>query len=247
MGSPADEVGRLDAETRHEVTLTHDFIILSTEVTQAMFEAWMGYNPSRHVRCSDACPVDQVSWHEAAAFCNSLSFTTGLESCYECTGDNRRVECARSAAYASPYDCPGFRLPTEAEWEYAARAGDSRANYTGAANDTACAENSALEEIAWYCANSRATTHDVGSLAPNEWGLYDVLGNVFEWCHEPFVADLGEDPVIDPFGEEPGEVFVLRGGAAYDPARVMRASVRLPFASGGDLLDFGIRPVRSIP
>lgn len=247
MGSPEDESGRVEDESRHEVTLTHEFLIHSTEVTQGQFEAVMGYDPSRHLRCSEDCPVDQVSWHESAAYCNALSAAAGLEACYECTGEGRRVECTRAGAFASPYACPGYRLPTEAEWEYAARAGDDRLNYAGVDDASACSESPGLEEIAWYCANSRGTTHDVASLRANEWGLHDVFGNIWEWCHDSYVVDLGSDPVFDPCTIEESALFVLRGGSAYDPARVMRASVRLAFTAGGDLLDFGFRPVRSVP
>jgi hypothetical protein len=138
MGSGSQELCRSkdDDEDRHQVTLKHDFEIKITEATQGVFQAVMGYNNSAFKSCDvDAtkCPVESVTWHEAVAFCNKLSGLKGLTPCYTCTGTEANTSCEEKEAYAGAklYSCPGYRLPTEAEWEYAYRAGTTTAYYNG--------------------------------------------------------------------------------------------------------------------
>ncbi|PJB46490.1 MAG: hypothetical protein CO108_05810, partial [Deltaproteobacteria bacterium CG_4_9_14_3_um_filter_63_12] len=154
MGSPSGEHGRWKDERQHEVTLTRGFFMKATEVTQGEYKALMGNNPSRFKSCGENCPVEQVNWREAVDYCQALSRSEGLEECY---GDGRRLKSL---------DCAGYRLPTESEWEYAARAGTTGARYGD------------LSEIGW-CNGSR--THAVGQKKANAWGLYDMIGNVDEW------------------------------------------------------------------
>jgi formylglycine-generating enzyme required for sulfatase activity len=273
MGSPDDEVCRGDNETRHPVTLTRGLEVSATEVTQGQYEELMGYNPAafsstepgcgEHCRCgsSTSCrshPVELVSWHEAAAYCSALSAARGLSACYTCSGSGPNISCVAAAAHAGAaiYDCPGYRLPTEAEWEWAYRAGTRTAFYSGDPGITpqacmSCTERSAaLESIGWYCANAAGSTHPVGEKKPNAWGLYDMAGNVYEWCHDSSPdppVPLGTKAVSDPWGPASGPFRVIRGGSWYAPARLARAANRGPFARPTHRTNgLGLRCVRTL-
>jgi cysteine-rich repeat protein len=246
MGSPGDEPGRSSDETQHQVTLSQGFEMLSTEVTQGQFMAVLGYSPSYFSACGATCPVEQVNWHEAAAYANALSTRAGLGACYDCAGSGTTVTCGLAAAYATPYACPGYRLPTEAEWEYAARAGTITGTYNGTSTLLNCEQpNGVLDPIAWFCGNGGATTHAAGGKAANAWGLYDMLGNVWEWVHDWYATYPGD--VSDPWGPAAGSVRVIRGGIFVNYAQYARAANRYgtdPSDRGSNL---GFRPVRSSP
>jgi len=230
MGSPEGELGRDPTrETQHEVTLSRGFMILSTEVTQSDFEALMGYNPSDDASCGASCPVEDLDWHEAAAYCNAMSAAESLAECYECTGTGSDSVCDLAAAYATVYDCPGYRLPTEAEWEYAARGGTTTATYAGdlPEDTTTCGDNPVLDPIAWWCNTAFGVPHAVGGRDPNGWGLYDVLGNVSEMCHDRLDRFVDHDPgaVTDPTGSD-ASTRAARGGSFNEHANAQ--SFRVP-------------------
>ena len=223
MGSPAGEEGRLNIETQHEVLLSRGFLLGETPVTQAEYAAVVGTNPSRF-KAPDR-PVEQVSWFDAVSFCNALSSRVGLEAAYVVNGEHVTWK---------GLSCPGFRLPTEAEWEYACRAGTTGARYGN------------LDAIAWHSGNAGGQTHPVRQKAPNAWGLCDMLGNVWEWCWDRY-GNYPPGEVMDPQGPGSGSRRVARGGSWCDGAQHARAARRIngdPY----DLSDFlGFRLARSLP
>ncbi|MBL1217146.1 MAG: formylglycine-generating enzyme family protein [Planctomycetes bacterium] len=189
MGSPASEVGRSDVEgPQHQVTLTQPYYMGITEVTQAQYQTIMGNNPSKFV--GTALPVEQVSWDDATEFCRALADKTG------------RI----------------VRLPTEAEWEYACRAGTTTRFGFGDSD-------SHLSQYAWYEDNSGAQTHPVGQKEPNAFGLFDMHGNVWEWCADWYAEAYPSSSQTDPTGSGSGDARVLRGGSwNYNPDYCRSAS-----------------------
>ncbi len=184
MGSPEDEPGRRDDETLHQVTLTKAFYMQTTEVTQGQWEAVMGSNPSGFSECGDNCPVETVSWNGAQEFITEL---------------NKRGEGT-------------YRLPTDAEWEYAARAGSTTAFANGGITETGCGYDPNLDAVGWYCENSDHTAHPVAQKQANDYGLYDMAGNVWEWCQD-WYGDYPTGSVTDPTGPNIGSDRVYRGGS----------------------------------
>jgi formylglycine-generating enzyme required for sulfatase activity len=235
MGSPESELGRDTDEGEHEVTLTRSFWMMVTEITQGQFEKAMEYNPSSFSSCGPTCPVEQVNWYEFAAYANALSRAEGLEECYYCTGSVPDVTCEQDGRFfgaaTSIYDCAGYRLPTEAEWEYAARGGTTTATYNGDLTTTDCTLSSILDPAGWYCGNASSRTHPVGEKLANAYGLHDMLGNVWEWCHDWYGAYPG-GAETDPTGPPSGSYRVLRGGSWNLNARSARAAIR-KFSSPG--------------
>ena len=227
-------------EDRRRVTLTHAIEITAFEVTGSQYRAVMGANPSSK-KCGEACPVDNVTWHQAAAFANALSAARGLTPCYDCT----TTTCAAAQPFLGSelYLCPGYRLPTEAEWEHAYRAGGKDQLYTGSLGG--CGTLSpAANKIAWYAGNASMTTHVAGDKQPNKLGLYDMAGNVAEWVHDAYKAKLGNTPANDPVQAGAGN-RVTRGGSHSHLPRDLRASARISAAAtyaGGET---GFRLVRT--
>jgi len=228
MGSSPDEHGRFADEVRHRVVITHGFWMMEREVTQKEWTALMASNPSAFQSCGGNCPVENVSWYDALRFTNALSKRAGLPPCYEIDGPAVRF---------AGVGCRGYRLPTESEWEYAARAG-SMYLYAGG-NDPAA--------VAWYQDNSQGRTHQVGTLRSNRWGLFDMSGNVWEWCWDGYRKRYPDDTVRDPLGPPSATAErVLRGGAWRFGARDCRVAARFRLVPGYKSYIAGFRVVRSI-
>jgi len=199
MGSPSSEPDRGSDETQHQVTISKSFYMQTTLVTQGQWKKVNGNNPSFFKKCGDDCPVENVSWNDVQDFIKKLN---------QLEGGNR------------------YRLPTEAEWEYAARAGmtspfftgnclsTDQANYDGNYPLTGCPKGKFREE-----------TVRVSSFAPNAWGLYDMHGNVFEWCQD-WYGDYPSVSVTDPMGPSTGSGRVIRGGHWRTHARHCRSAYR---------------------
>jgi len=196
MGSPLSQRNRLSDEGQHEVVITRPFYMGKYEVTQAQWRAIMGNNFSEFQGCDD-CPVERVSWNDVQEFLRRL---------------NERAEIT------------GYRLPTEAEWEYACRAGSQAAYYFGD-------DPGGLGSFAWYGENSGSKTHPVGQKRPNAWGLYDLHGNVWEWCQD-WYGDYPSGSLSDPTGPGSGKYHVVRGGSWNYDARGTRCASRLRLAPG---------------
>jgi formylglycine-generating enzyme required for sulfatase activity len=257
MGSPEDEMGRFADETLHQVALTNALYIKTTEVTNQQYRdmaQWayeQGYATATRTGLNDnldgstamlldlaspSCeigfangvfttinpthPVKSVTWYGAAAYCDWLTLQqSGLARAYnhatwECNGGD-------------PYTAGGYRLPTEAEWEYACRAGSETAFYNGAITvpDGCSPLDSGLGVVGWYCGNAAGVSHGVGLKTKNAWDLYDMHGSSFEWCND-WYGPYG-DAATNPAGPETGEHRVFRGGAWNDVPRYSRAAARL--------------------
>ncbi len=165
-------------------------------------------------------PVVEVLWFGAAAYCDWLSLKEGLPRAYDHT-DPTNWKCNND----DPYAAQGYRLPTEAEWEYACRGGTSTPFAGGEITEIACGDEPSLAPLGWYCGNAAGWTHPVASLAPNDFGLYDLHGNVWEWCNDWYHATYTAEET-NPIGPPPGWYKVLRGGGWSDLARRCRSAAR---------------------
>ncbi len=253
-----------------QVTLTHSFIIRQQEITQEEWTTAGFPNPSTTPH-NVSKPVGFIDWFEALAYCNYLSQQEDLDTCYNLTGctgtigdgcppedvwgcGDNTFNCTHDVhKYPNFYECPGYRLPTSAEWEYAARAGTTTSNYNGeiTTEGYVCEEEPSAEDIMWYC-NNTTEIKPVGLKQPNEWGLHDMLGNIWEWTDyvykglslEETVGQTGD--VIDPVGDGEGNRRDLRGGSY----RRMACRVTVAYQFGTSpyyrFIDTGFRPVRTL-
>ena len=246
MGSPENEVEREswnNDEQQHHVRITRSFYMQTHEVTQGEWQALIGNNPSYFsssgdgANCGFNCPVETVNWWEALAYANALSNSEGLQECYVLSGCRNRVGDNMQCTNVSLNSDCGYRLPTEAEWEYAARAGSRTAFYNGERTP---------DDIAWYWDNSNEQTHPVEQLEANSWGLYDMSGNVWEWCWDWF-GFYGSSPATDPVGADSGSYRVSRGGSWHHSASGARSAYRGGDDAGGLSRGIGFRLVSSAP
>jgi sulfatase modifying factor 1 len=220
MGSPESEPGRASGEDQHKVTISKPFYMQTTEVTQGQWNAVMGTEPwkgQQHVKEGPNNAATYVSSDDALAYCKKLSEKEGKT----------------------------YRLPTEAEWEYACRAGtETRWSFGD--------DEKELGDYAWYRENARDIdeeyAHQVGLKKPNAFGLYDMHGNVFEWCHDYFEEDYyKQSPEKDPTGPTSGSFRVLRGGSWYDHAHLSRSVSRSEgVAADRNYYVFGFRVVHEL-
>lgn len=211
----------------HEVTLS-SFYIGKYEVTQTQWRETMGTDPSLFK--GDSLPVERVNWYDAIAFCNALSESEGLTPAY--SGSDDSISC--------DFTADGYRLPTEAEWEYAARGGAKSRRYEYSGSNSA-------GNAAWYSDNSDRKTHEAGSKAANELGLFDMSGNVREWCWDWYSGSYyATSPSTDPTGPVEGAYRVLRGGSWFGKEDNLDVADRKfrRYPSRKDA-DFGFRIVRS--
>jgi len=246
MGSPKTEKCRSSDEAQHKVILTHNFEIQSTEVTAEQFYSIMGYKPSSSPLCISKCPVNNISWHMALSYCNALSSKMGIKACYVCDGTGTNVECKETVATKGKgiYSCLGYRLLTEAEWEYTYRAGTISAFYSGPISVCSGPDANA-DRIGWYKANSNSKSHMVTLKKPNAWGLYDMAGNLWEWCHDLYQKDLGLLEQTDPVGV--GSLFrVLHGGSWFYNTHTLRGAHRNKHDPIVRILDVGFRCARTM-
>ncbi|HRE59450.1 MAG TPA: formylglycine-generating enzyme family protein, partial [Candidatus Kapabacteria bacterium] len=188
MGNTGAYSGSSEEKPVRSVTISRDFLMSVYEITQKQYEEVMGTNPSYFK--GENLPVESVTWYDAVEYCNKLSEMEGLEKCY--SGSGLSIVC--------DWDANGYRLPTEAEWEYAAKSGTKTDLYSGDLTNPDCSpidEN--LDSIGWYCGNANSKTQVVGQKAPNDFGLYDMSGNVWEWCWD-WYANYNNATVTDPKG-----------------------------------------------
>jgi formylglycine-generating enzyme required for sulfatase activity len=235
MGSPLSEPNRYPNESpQHEVRLA-GFAIDPYKVTQGEWQAVMGTNPS-FFKGNDRLPVDQVSWYDILVYCNKRSISEGLTPCYSISGKTDpgswgAVPTGQNTTWDKAqcdFGADGYRLPTEAEWEYACRAGtltatafgnslvSSQANFNGGSPYNASTKGTYLKK-----------TSPVGSYAANPWGIYDMHGNLWEWCWDWYEENYyGRSPTADPRGPESGTYRVLRGGAWGNQGYDVRSATR---------------------
>jgi formylglycine-generating enzyme required for sulfatase activity len=251
MGSPPGEIGRDMTERQHMVTISRAFWMKANEVTQADWQALMGTNPATHQACGANCPIESVNWFSAVLYANALSMRDGYTPCYEkATGGP--FDAVAAAARQPPnwrlgFACDGYRLPTEAEWEYAARAGTTTGFFSGDPTQPNCAPlDPALDVAGFYCANAGSGTHPVRSKRANAWGLYDMHGNTWEWVWD-WAAPYGAGPVTDPIGPATGTTRQTRGGSYFSAAMYCRSACRDPSPPESTYDDTGLRLSRSIP
>ncbi len=236
MGSPLDEPGRQSNETPHRVRLSHGFYIMTTEVTQNQWMAVMGENPSVFSDCGSDCPVENVSWTDVRRFIARLNNRrkTNPEHLNQSTpakADNRPTKNEKPPTVSLLQ----YHLPTEAQWEYACRA--KKTGWFSFEGDIA-----ELDKYAWVQGNAGGSTHSVALKKANPFGLYDLYGNVWEWCLD-YAGPYPLKVVTDPKGPTKGSFRIARGGSWYYPAIEARTANRLYLLPESESYNVGFRLV----
>lgn len=223
---------------QHKVTID-SFKMMKYVVTQKLYEDIMKVNPSRYK--DDLKPVQNVNWYDAVEFCNKLSEKEGLTPCYTIDKEHLNKDADLYDKIKWTVKCNfkanGYRLPTEAEWEYAAKGGQLTHNYDFAGSNE-------INDVAWYNKNNKKTVSEVGEKQPNELGLFDMSGNVFELCWNFASTDV-KDNEINPTGPETGSEHAIRGGCAFAVKNVERVYHRCFICSNTKYDETGFRLVRS--
>ena len=234
-----NDYGYLNERPSHSVTL-NSFYMCDHEVTQTEYEAIMGKNPSEYVGAKH--PVERVSWYDAIEFCNKMSVKNGLTPCYSLNGktstDSWGVKGNAWDAVACNFAANGYRLPTEAEWEFAARGGNNSQGYRYSGSNY-------INETAWTGDNRGSERPDIKTKSPNELSLYDMSGNVYEWCWD-WLGDYNSDSQTNPRGASSGAGRVMRGGSYWDNDHACRVVCRSnPISPDCEQSNIGFRMVRS--
>lgn len=238
MGSPYQEKGRDSDEDLHKVIISKGFYISITEVTQGQWYDVIKYNPAAFKDCGANCPVESVSWNDCLVFIDKL---------------NRKE------------NTKNYRLPTEAEWEYACRAGSQTAFTNGDITHLKCGIDPNLNKVGWYCGNSGTAMpisnkkiFPVGLKEPNAWGLYDMHGNVHEWCQDhcewrnaltgkvEVITDTYRDGIVDPVSRK-GSHRIFRGGSWNQSAQYSRSANRSRYRPVAIRNNIGLRIVKDLP
>lgn len=229
MGDPYGE-GRVNEHPTHSVTLS-SFSISSMEVSQRMYQMFTGTNPSTFP--GTLYPVHMVSWYDAIDYCNKLSIAEGLPPCYSINGNTAPGSWIGGTIVMSKTG--GYRLPTEAEWEYAASAGGNK--YSGTISST-----EAINYV-WFYTEPQSCIHQVGIKLPNSYGLYDMCGNITEWCWD-WYSDYTADAQTNPTGAATGTLRIAKGGAWYSAIELCRIYYRYSYAPGTKDKYVGFRVAR---
>ncbi len=236
MGSPEGEPGRLAGEVLHTVVFSRAIVASPSEVTQGEWDAVMPPSEDQSEFPGDDRPMDKVTWFQAVAYCNARSVADALTPAYTIDG--------QSVAWNQAAD--GWRLPTEAEWEYLCRAGTTTALYNGNLLNLNCLVDPNLDAIGWYCGNAPGGPAVGGQKAANDLGLHDMSGNVREWCWD-WDGDLSTEAVLDPVGPAMGEERICRGGTWYYQAQECRSAARNAYPPDSADSAVGFRIVRNAP